>query len=166
MENKTENPRRSVFRRSLAPLFTDIIFVEVATLFVFIALTVLAGIFNVGIFLIVGVIFFFFLNIFLAVRYYNWTHSEYVITQSSVAFIRNHLFAKQEDLFTINENADIKLRQNLFGRVFNHGTVVITGPTVDGEILLSYIDSPEAALKELVDMVSKIERSAVFLEDS
>lgn len=166
MNTKITNEQKLDVQHSLVPLFLGIIPMELIAVLLLIfpfsflvdkqtpLLSIITTIF-IGIFILI--------NIYIAVTVYNWINSYYVITKDSVLYNEKRLFKTKRNFYTLNENADLKLRENFIGKIFNYGTIDIVGPTIEEKISLIKIRKPEHVMRKLVDLVSKIESGDVFV---
>lgn len=92
-----------------------------------------------------------------------WQSTYYVLRQdSSVVYHKNLIFKKIEQFYTLNRNADFKLRKSLMQRIFGCGTIRIVGPTIEGAIYLRSINNPEEVLS-ILETISKINESDTLI---
>ncbi len=166
-KDKSQKRENSVkINHSFFPLLTDVVPAEVFVLFVVAAafyfyMTRQSNL--MMLLVIAGIILFLVVNSIVFLSAYNWTNSFYKITKESVLYNQNRLFKKQKEFYTLNENADFKLRQSFMGRIFNFGTIDIVGPTIENKISIVKVQNPKRVMSELVDLVSKIDSGDVFV---
>lgn len=160
---QVEMTKIAEFKHSIIPAIIQGVLFEVPALLVFIVTFVLGNFTGLPFVLIPAVIFVIAMNLWIGLLIYNWVNSYYVLTDTSVVYIRNHLFAKYEDVLTINKNDDFKLRKEWIGKLFDYGSIAVSGPTVEGEFLIYNINDPETALDQLMTQVAKMKEPSLLV---
>ncbi len=163
---QSKNNKKIVIKRSIFPAITSSLLGELFAVGVLVLLipfsqTLFPALFNI--LRAFGIFMFVFINVLVFVYLYNWTSSYYILTKDSVIIINTFLFRKTKKFYTLNENADIKLRQGPLGRLLDFGTIEIVGPTIEDKILLKKLNRPQKAMNSLVDLISDLKSGDVFV---
>jgi hypothetical protein len=163
-----QNPQAQItkiaeFKHSMIPAVTQTVLFELPAVLVLIVAIVLVSFTGFALILVPAVIFFVAMNLWIGLLLYNWTHSHYELTETSIIYVRNHLFAKYEDVLTINKNDDFQLRKEWVGKLFDYGTIAVSGPTVEGEFLIYNIKDPEPALDNLMRLVAGMKETSLLI---
>jgi hypothetical protein len=104
-----------------------------------------------------GFALFSFVMIYFVIR--SWKNTFYEIRETSLIYHRvNFLFTKTE-FYTLNANADFKLKQSWISRLFGCGNIIIVGPTIEDKIVMRWIPSPHKYLKKFIKLISKVEQN-------
>ena len=71
-----------------------------------------------------------------------WTYVSYTLTPWTVSFTSG-VFYKNRTSFNISHIESVSVKQGIFGRIFDYGTVQIKSPYYDTDISLKRIPSPQ-----------------------
>ena len=92
------------------------------------------------------------------VDYLRWTTEQYVVTDRRVMQIRGILNKRVIDS-SLEKINDVELRQSLFGRILNFGTVeILTGSGEEGVNIMDRIEAPLAFKRAMIDAKQGHER--------
>ena len=90
--------------------------------------------------------------------YLRWTTEQYVVTDRRVMQIRGILNKRVIDS-SLEKINDVELRQSLFGRMLNFGTVeILTGSGEEGVNVMDRIEAPLAFKRAMIDAKQSHER--------
>lgn len=100
-----------------------------------------------GSFIITGLIIF---DIFIVFRgFLNWKFTTYLIKPEEL-MIRTGILEKKEKLFTLNQIETVTVRQGVFGRMFDYGSLRIFSPLLNGKVDILNIPEPRKFEKLLL----------------
>lgn len=78
----------------------------------------------------------------------KWATFYYIIMPKRIVY-RTGFFTSDEKSYSLESIQKVELKQNLWGRIFNFGTLVIYNPVLQYDIVLSDISSPRRYLEIL-----------------
>lgn len=105
-----------------------------------------------------------FITVFIS--YYNWRNTYYYFDKKNyeIIFVRRFIFFKRISVYTINENADVKLFQGLLGKILNFGTLKIVGPTIKEPLYIRNIGEPEKSLAAVEKVIREQDKDTNLIE--
>lgn len=97
--------------------------------------------------------------------YLRWTSEQYVVTDRRVIQVRGILNKRVIDS-SLEKINDVELRQSLFGRMMNFGTVeILTGSGDEGVNVMDRIEAPLEFKRAMLDAKHNHERGYGYLPD-
>jgi uncharacterized membrane protein YdbT with pleckstrin-like domain len=79
----------------------------------------------------------------------SWVYNYYIIELKNIIIRKGIIFSKEER-FNMEQLQSVSVRQGLFGKIFNYGTIELHNPEMDKKVFLRSIPDPyqEAAFIE------------------
>lgn len=98
--------------------------------------------------------------------FYNWRNTFYKIEPETceISYARRHLNKNLVSIFTLNENTDSKLVQGYMGKLFNCGNIILTGPTIEKDVILKDVPNPIQNLENIETMIASKDQSTNLIE--
>ncbi|WP_129671959.1 PH domain-containing protein [Candidatus Chloroploca sp. Khr17] len=100
------------------------------------------------------------------IDYLRWTTEQYVVTDRRVIQVQGVLNKRVTDS-SLEKINDVELRQSIFGRMMNFGTVaILTASGSEGLSVMDRIADPLAFKRAMMDAKHNLERGYGFLEQA
>jgi membrane protein YdbS with pleckstrin-like domain len=92
----------------------------------------------------------------------QWLSEYYEIHPQEIVH-RRGVFMQHREVFNVRDVKSMTIKQNLLGRMFRFGTVILFNPALDQKIAIHDVTNPHKHLEMIAQFIPGIEEHSVFM---